>query len=72
MAGKRHSPIGPMSKKSADVPHWTPPRQSFEQPQRVTNSLTTGSYSQAKDWANSALRPGALDFLKFSSRGTRC
>ena len=39
---------------------------------RVTNATTTGSYSQKADWANSALRPGCLDFKRFKSRSFGC
>lgn len=35
----------------------------------ICNASATGTYSQADAWKNSALRPGALDFLRYLSRG---
>lgn len=72
MARRSNTQIGPLSKNSEHVPHWTPPKQTFETPTRVTNASTTAAYSQKADWSNSAHRPGCLDFLRFRSRGFGC
>lgn len=69
---KSHTSIGPMSSRSAHVPHFIAPRQKFDTPERVTNAGTTGIYSQAKDWANSAHRPGCMRAFSLPSRGVGC
>lgn len=73
MARRSHTSIGPMSKKSEHVPHWTPPRVDFDIPERVTNASKPSSdpYSQKADWANSALRPGCMDAFSLPSHGFR-
>jgi len=64
--------IGPLSKNSEQASHWTPPKADFSTPQRVTNAMSKGAYSQVAEFKNSAQRPGCLDFLSFSSRGIGC
>lgn len=64
--------IGPMSSRSANLPHYIAPRVDFAQPERITSFAKGGTYSQKADWSNSAHRPGCLDFLRFRSRGFGC
>jgi hypothetical protein len=63
--------IGPMSKNSANVPHFIAPRQEFDIPQRVTNASSRQSLDLAKEWA-SAKRPGSMDAFSLKSRGCGC
>ena len=64
-------PIGPLT-LGKEGKHFIPPKQEWSAPDRVTNALAKGSYSQQEEWKNAAQRPGCLDFLKFRSRGTGC
>jgi hypothetical protein len=41
--------IGPMSKNSANVPHFIAPRQEFDIPQRVTNASSRQSLDLSKE-----------------------
>ena len=61
--------IGPLSKRSADIPHHID-RHRFEKPaERVCNASTPGSYSQQQDWRGSGIRPGCMAAFTLPSRG---
>ena len=64
--------IGPLSARSSGAKHFVAPRVDFDKPERITSFSKGGTYSQKADWANSAMRPGCMDFLSFSSRGIGC
>jgi hypothetical protein len=65
--------IGPLSPKGSGK-HFVPKALQFTPPARVTNATvsSTNPLDLTKLWANSAQRPGALDFMKCKSRGTGC
>lgn len=53
-----------------DMP--TPPKVQFGPlagPVVFCAATTKGTYSQAHEWRNAALRPGCMDFLRHRSRG---
>ena len=65
-------PLGPLSAKSAELPHYFP-RIRFQQPSlgRICGATSTAPLKMEEVWT-AALRPGALDFLKYPSHGTGC
>lgn len=65
--------IGPLSPKGQGK-HFRQKSLQFTPPTRVTNATisSTNPLDLTKLWANSAQRPGALDFLKCKSRGQGC
>lgn len=62
----RQSALGPMSSRSAQLPHFIAERTQFDLPTRIANGNSTGSYSQAAAWS-AAHRPGSRDFLSAPS-----
>lgn len=66
--------IGPLSNKNTGAKHYVEQDHDFAQPTRVTNATvsSTDPLCLEKLWENSAQRPGALDFMKFKSRGFGC
>jgi hypothetical protein len=66
--------IGPLTRNSRSGKHYLPKAPQFTPPTRVTNATvsSTNPLDLTKLWANSAQRPGALDFMKCKSRGTGC
>jgi hypothetical protein len=63
--------MGPLS-PSGEGKHYTPERQSFAHPTRVTNATTDGTLSLKALWANSAIRPGCMDAFSLASKGCGC
>lgn len=60
MARRSHTSIGPMSARSAHVPHFIPQKQDFAPSDRVTNANTTGAYSQEQAWRGCVIPPARL------------
>jgi hypothetical protein len=63
--------IGPLS-TGGQGRHYQPPPLVLDTPTRVTNASSKGTYSQAQEWKNSALRTSCQDFLRCPSRGDGC
>jgi hypothetical protein len=64
--------IGPLSTKEGSGKHYTPQRIVFDTPTRIVAATSTEPLVLAHEWRGSALRPGALEFLRHPSRGLSC
>jgi len=68
----RSNRIGPMSKNSAHVPHYIPPREDFAPSERVCNSMMREPLSLTHEWRGFVPRQGSMVAYSLSSRGTGC
>ena len=66
---RRQSAIGPMSKNSADVPHFIAERVELETPDRLTNASTRDPLNLAWEWRRCIPRPGSLHAFTLPSKG---